>query len=175
MPDWCENKLILSGSEAQINSLYKKIKEDGLLQTLRPMPDAETLKKWDEERKGEKWYPWGVENWGTKWEEDELNLELVDGTLEAYFNTAYSPPIAAYQHFFEQNQGIKIEAYYLAICDMFAGAWVDGRDDFICEEEIDVPPDKRCDLWNLIDEHLDLSNEYEALHENDEDDEEDEE
>ena len=193
MPNWCGNKLIISGSESQITSLFKKIKEDGLLQTFRPMPDAETLKKWNEERpftttelqlalvfekdpnkgmEGEEWYPWRLQYWGTKWEENNLYLEL-DGTcIEAVFDSAWAPPIAAYQHFLEQNQGFEIEAYYMEPGCMFAGVWINGRDEKICGEEFDAPPDKRCDLWYEIDQHMDLSDMYEMMHEDDEEDEE---
>ena len=131
------------------------------------MPDAE----------GENWYDWRVEHWGTKWEVNEPDFELQDdGTrIEGYFLTAYSPPLEAYGHFLAQNDGCKIEAYYCAGCDQFAGVFVNGCDEQICDEEFDAPPEKRGIVWHLADHHIGLLSYTSYDPENDdEDDDEDE-
>jgi hypothetical protein len=39
MPNWCENRIRISGSTEKINKLWEKVESDGLLNTLRPQPN----------------------------------------------------------------------------------------------------------------------------------------
>jgi hypothetical protein len=39
MPNWCENRIKISGSTEKINKLWEEVNSDGLLNTLRPQPD----------------------------------------------------------------------------------------------------------------------------------------
>lgn len=40
------------------------------------------------------WYNWAIENWGTKWDAEAIDIELVSDTCVKYtFSTAWSPPI----------------------------------------------------------------------------------
>jgi len=200
MPNWCNNKLILSGSKPVITTLFEKIKKDGLLQTLQPMPDDEAVKKWHAERPftefelqsaaaknrepqkgfgipGEDVNEWCLKHWGTKWEVNDPDFHLEDdGTcIEGYFATAWTPPIEAYEHFLAQNGGCEIEAYYCEPDCQFAGVFVNGCDEEICDEEFDAPPEKRGYLWQAIDDHMGLAGIYDMIHEDDDEDEDDDE
>jgi hypothetical protein len=39
MPNWCENRIKISGSTEKINKLWEEVNSDGLLSALRPEPD----------------------------------------------------------------------------------------------------------------------------------------
>jgi hypothetical protein len=49
MPNWCENRIKISGSTEKINKLWEKVESDGLLNTLRPQPDNLFLENLDSE------------------------------------------------------------------------------------------------------------------------------
>ena len=131
------------------------------------MPDAE----------GENWYDWRVEHWGTKWEVNDPVFILQDDfdgkmtRLICFFDTAWSPPLDAYEHFLAQDGGCEIEAYYCEPGCQFAGVFINGGHKEICDEEFDAPIEKRSDLWWMIDEHMGLDDIYEMTHEDDEEDE----
>jgi hypothetical protein len=74
--------------------------------------------------------------WGTKWDVDTEGLEFTDngdGTAEisGYFDSAWSPPIEAYQQFCEDMDGVFLEAYYEEGGMCFVGYWSsEGGDDY---------------------------------------------
>jgi hypothetical protein len=39
MPNWCENRIKISGSTEKINKLWEDVNSVGLLNALRPQPD----------------------------------------------------------------------------------------------------------------------------------------
>ena len=62
------------------------------------------------------WYDWAVNNWQTKWDtgvEDETSIseeDLGDGRkqISFWFDSAWSPPIGAYEHYLAHNNDIDI-------------------------------------------------------------------
>ena len=90
MPNWCENKLKIADCSPELESY---LKENGLsFEKIKPTPP--------DEKDG--WYSWRLENWGTKWdlseqEQREVADELLseDCDFQAYFTSAWSPPIEA--------------------------------------------------------------------------------
>lgn len=99
MPNWCVNRLAVSGPTAKVKSFVEAVTDEhgGLdFQKLVPMPEAVLNSK------GDKWYDWALANWGTKWNvADESNPVTVE--VEASddkdsvgvwdFATAWSPPV----------------------------------------------------------------------------------
>lgn len=84
---------------------------------------------------GEGWYNWNIKNWGTKWDVDLENIERVDeNTLTAVFESAWSPPIEAYNHMVEM--GFEIEAHYYEPGIAFFGTYT-GAGDEVFEDTID--------------------------------------
>jgi hypothetical protein len=74
------------------------------------------------------WYNWNIANWGTKWDFALDNLERQDpNTVSAAFDSAWSPPITAYERLLEL--GFEIEAFYYEPGMCFVGKWVDGEDE----------------------------------------------
>lgn len=98
MPNWCSNKLQVSGPAVDISEFTSKNIKNGSFgfDAFVPMPEA--LKT------GEGWYEWSVQNWGTKWDlraDDEISFEedrdSTDSSTKAvvcFFSTAWAPPIA---------------------------------------------------------------------------------
>ncbi len=72
------------------------------------------------------WYDWCVNEWGTKWDfgkphEDDPDVELVDGKMVVFFDSAWSPPTNAYDKLVDL--GYTIEAYYFEPGMAFCGRY----------------------------------------------------
>ena len=94
MPNWCSNNLIITGDIETLVQLKEVIESDveGLLEAIAPIGE------WD--------YGKAVETWGTKWDVSTEGLQFVDhgdGTaeIEGYFDSAWSPPVEAFQQLAE--------------------------------------------------------------------------
>lgn len=146
MPNWCNNHISLSHADPK---MIDKIVEnqDGILGALIPCP-----KELQDERTGsfggpdsaekdalrarlkakygfDGWYDWQVANWGTKWDLCEPNVTRVDpNTVEIGADTAWSPPVAAYESLTELGFNVVAHYYEPGMC--FAGVWTseDGDD-----------------------------------------------
>lgn len=146
MPNWCENRIKISGPTKKINKLWEDINNDGLLNTLHPQPDNLFLENLDPEKRLEldkdgvpNWYDWRVENWGTKWEissEDLCLLDNSDGTSCVWgdFVSAWSPPIEAYTTFNKMNNDCEIEGWYFELGCGFCGLYSSKDRDLYCND-----------------------------------------
>ena len=122
----------------------------GLLGYLMPEPDyTEGDKKLAEDGINHTfpdWYSWRTSNWGTKWEVSVEHWERDnndDGSVTFNFNfdSAWSPPIGAYEKFIEDYEECSLKAYYYeGGCD-FMGCWDNGIDD--CFTPSDYKSDDR--------------------------------
>jgi hypothetical protein len=80
------------------------------------------------------WYDYCVGEWGTKWDVglDGSWGEAVDvdpnGCLTLSFDSAWSPPVNAYEKLVEL--GFSVSAYYYESGMAFCGIWADGSDEF---------------------------------------------
>jgi len=121
MPNWCDNSISVSHPDKEMMERFAAAVANGdLFQTFIPMPEGEL-----------DWYSWHLEHWGTKWDISEGNFELEQNGLagNGWFNTAWGPPIAAYEKL--QELGFAIDALYHECGMCFAGTWVDGEEDVI--------------------------------------------
>jgi hypothetical protein len=113
MPNWTYNVVRFEGSKTKIKELKKKFKsKDNVFDfnKIIPMPknskdfqaegginndDMEIAKNELVAKKGKpnNWYLWSAENWGTKWNsvDAEINSES-DNHVEYYFRTAWDAP-----------------------------------------------------------------------------------
>jgi hypothetical protein len=108
MPNWCENRVYLEASPAEIEAIIMAVQSDGdkgLLNYLRPEPEH------GPEIEGEmpNWWNWRVDNWGTKW---EVHAEVVshgvsDGWINLAFDSAGSPPLKAFYAWEEADSGTR--------------------------------------------------------------------
>lgn len=71
----------------------------------------------------ESWYDWNIANWGTKW--DVGNSQGIntwdDHELVAYFDSAWSPPVRAYERL--EEQGFRVYATWYEPGSAFAGIY----------------------------------------------------
>ena len=140
MPNWCNNTITLTGPKAKITKIYEKAKEDNaLLQQLYPMPTQLEGTTSPAPKEGkvqplvdghDNWYDWRVDNWSTKWDVDMDGLELSDDgtTITGWFDSAWAPPIGAYEHFLINNEDCHISSLYYEGGMDFAGKWEDFQD-----------------------------------------------
>ena len=143
MPNWCNNSITIKGSTETLEPLKKVVADgEGLLEAMVPMP-KELVDTTSPSPEGQtkvvdghtNWYDWCNARWGTKWDPD-VHLEYtdnVDGTAEitGWFDTAWGPPIEAYNTFCEDMDGVYLEAFYEESGMCFVGCWdSEGGDDY---------------------------------------------
>lgn len=172
MPNWCNNNISISGPMDTIKQLWEAANQEGeaggLLNAMVPMPERlkDTVKGSNGD--ADNWYDWSVSNWGTKWDVSTEGLEFTDngdGTalIEGWFDSAWAPPIGAYEKFSEQNNDCHIEASYHEGGMDFGGFWdTENGDEYLegCHEEYKLPEDQQSDLFKRIDEEYNLSDSY---------------
>lgn len=140
MPNWCANGVTITHADpAMIERAAEALQQGRFLQEFVPCPkelmetaaqfgtnDAE---KTNLEKYGYgSWYDFNIANWGTKWDVSADNVEIVDAnTVSAGFDSAWAPPIAAYERLLQQ--GFEIEAFYYEPGMGFVGKWSNGSDD----------------------------------------------
>jgi len=144
MPNWCMNSAIISGPIVTLENIVEAIKQDKMLEHFAPIGD------WD--------YGLAVDAWGTKWEPSDVDyhLDIDSGTLMLNFDSAWSPPIDAYDTAMERL-GVEISASYYEPGMMFVGSYDNGDDeayeiDFEDEHWRDAIPEDLIDHWGLDDE-----------------------
>ena len=179
MPNWCNNNIEITGPIDKIKALWDaaQAEDGGLLNAMVPMPVE--LKDTVKGSNGDavNWYDWSVTNWGTKWDVDSEGLEYTDNddgtaTISGYFDSAWAPPIEAYNRFLEANENCTVTgSYYEMGCD-FAGFYDNGDDEYLenLRDEYDLPEDEQSDLFKRLDEEYALSEQFDE-YEDDEDDE----
>ena len=144
MPNWCNNTLTLTHKDPAMILRAKDALDRGeFLSEFCPMPrelgdaiangqpDAEMIEKYGYSS----WYDYCVNEWGTKWDvgEDGATDIHPDGTmLNTYFDSAWSPPIGAYEKL--EQLGFTVDAYYYEGGMAYAGTYHDGNEDSISLE-----------------------------------------
>jgi len=149
MPNWCNNTVEIRHEDpAMIERVRKAFNGEGLLQEFIPVPEdlRNTVsgsmgedKRAEHEAQQEAnlqkhgyndWYSFCVNEWGTKWDvgADGNPAQDIPGGLMLGFDSAWSPPIAAYEKLVDM--GFEIRAMYHEGGMCFAGIWEDGQDDY---------------------------------------------
>jgi hypothetical protein len=167
MPNWCSNRVSIEHDDHRmIRRVALAFKNHNLLNEFIPIPDelkegADPLAEltnpaFTDIERGRRirygyadWYDFAVAEWGTKWDvggddscitvsEDEHNAYL-------YFDSAWSPPVAAYEKL--ETLGFKIYALYYEPGEGFAGIWENGSDEYY-----DIPASSKECLEQLPEE-----------------------
>ena len=148
MPNWCGNTLTLNHDDPEMIKRAKDAFANGrFLNEFIPCPielNDDDLTTWSrgpeqevrdkkkaalKEKYGyESWYDWNIDNYGTKWDVgDSQGIQTWDDyELVVYFDSAWSPPIAAYDALV--NQGFRVHATYYEPGSAFAGIYDDQGD-----------------------------------------------
>jgi hypothetical protein len=142
MPNWCNNGITLRHADPEmIQRAATTLQAGQFLQEFIPCPKelTETVAQFgtnDAEKANldkygyASWYDFNIANWGTKWDVESDNVEILDAnTVTAGFDSAWAPPIRAYERLLEL--GFEIEAFYYEPGMQFVGKWTDGEDEYI--------------------------------------------
>ena len=157
MPNWNSNTVTINGPKAKIAALWAAAnsKEDsGLLEAMVPIGE------WDYDR--------AVATWGTKWDVNMEGLELIDNedgtaSIVGYADSAWSPPLAAFQTYAAANEDVYLELKYFEPGMEFTGVWDSEGGDAYWEDVgslLDTTEAEDPVLYNLL-EHFDIRDWYE--------------
>ena len=149
MPNWCNNNLTLEHDDPAMLFRAKDALDRGeFLQEFIPVPealkitagylgDADAQKELERQTKANvekygygNWYDYCVGEWGTKWdcgEDGNTDIDPDEKVLHTGFDTAWSPPVHAYEKL--MDLGFRVKAMYYEPGMNFAGIWEDGIDD----------------------------------------------
>ena len=148
MPNWCNNYLELEHEDpAMIERVRTAFNKGALLQEFIPVPEdlhivagsvpveQEAAHKAKEQANRDthgyaNWYDFCVNEWGTKWDigADGNPAQDFPGGLMLGFDSAWAPPVGAYEKL--TAQGFRIRAMYYEPGMGFAGVWDNGDDDY---------------------------------------------
>ena len=112
MPNWTSNNVLFVGNKKQLKTLKTMLKSednDFDFNNIIPMPEelkdtvsgSESAKpEWQKLKSKElkekfgadDWYNWSINNWGTKWNSVDTEVEYDDSGLSYRFNTAWDAP-----------------------------------------------------------------------------------
>ena len=171
MPNYCNNNIRITGPNSVIDKIEKIVSgktgdDNGLLNYFYPMPKelrnttspnpkskTKKAKAMKLEFGADCWYDWRVNNWSTKWDVNEfygirrIELGIDESEISFGFDSAWAPPIGAYQKFIAENSNVSIRAtYYEGGCD-FMGIWDNGDD--LCHEISSIAKKGSTDkFWN---------------------------
>jgi hypothetical protein len=149
MPNWCNNTVTLEHADPAMIARAKAafIKGEFLAEFI-PVPEslhivAGRVGDGDEQKKLEEdtarnievhgygnWYDFAVNEWGTKWDVGggDGTYNDIEGGIILGFESAWAPPIQAYEKLF--YMGFKIRAMYYEPGMAFAGIYEDGQDEY---------------------------------------------
>ena len=151
MPNWCNNSVELYHKDPAMIERARTAFNDGrLLDEFIPVPkdlqivagrvgddnDPKQIELKEAEIRNlathgyTTWYDFCVNEWGTKWDvgADGNPAQDIPGGLMLGVDSAWSPPVHAYEKLIEQ--GFSIRAMYYEPGMAYAGVWEDGIDDF---------------------------------------------
>jgi hypothetical protein len=124
MPNWCSNTFTIRGKLETLKPIWDATQNEADVKFLDAMAP---IGEWD--------YGTAVEAWGTKWDVNTEGMEfsdLGDGTAEitGFFDSAWSPPIAAFTTLCANDNDVYAELYYFEPGMAFVGYWdSEGADD----------------------------------------------
>ena len=141
MPNWCMNSVKISGEKETLEKIKIASDTGALLNFLAPLGQP-----WD--------YDVAVDTWGTKWDINEGGCDWDgDDTLQLSFDTAWGPPLKAYD-IAESTLNLDITASFYEPGMCFVGDR-DGSWEFDFEDEnwADNIPQELIDDWSLEEEY----------------------
>jgi hypothetical protein len=127
MPNWCNNTLTITGKAKDLNKLMKQVEITKSEATSDHYETSFSCHKVIPQPIGVDWYSWNIENWGTKWDLNEVVKEdskWEEGTLIYYFSTAWSPVTQVIERLAKEHKKL-----------LFTYSYWEGGSDFWGEHE----------------------------------------
>ena len=167
MPNWCSNSITITGPADKIRALWDAAqpaegKDRSLLEVMVPIGE------WD--------YETAVNKWGTKWDISLEGLEFSENedgtaTIEGYADSAWSPPLDAFQTYALANEDCFMELKYFEPGTCFVGVWdSEGGDAYYdgIDELLETTVEEDSVLFELLEDFA-VADWYEVEEEDDED------
>lgn len=137
MPNWCSNTLHISGDKEQLKAFKQKsiIKSakgldifvmDGLIsmpeelaivEDITPEEKAERVAKYGYDN----WFDWRFQNWGTRTDAHDSEIEEDEDILTISFETAWSPIIPYIKQVAKLYPDLIFDLYFMETGEWFAG------------------------------------------------------
>ena len=163
MPNYCSNSLSLSGPIDKIKPIWDRIQETKtFLEVICP------LGEWD--------YDKALDTWGTKWDIEIDNLSFEEdkeegrGSINGFFDSAWSPPVEALESFCNRNEGFLADLDYFEPGAGFVGRW----DSETGDEQYEIDPDNLEDIPQEMREDWGIDEWYNEDEDEEEDNDEEE-
>lgn len=145
MPNWCDNKLVISGPKDGLVRFDKAFRgryvpwtkdiptdERYCLNALYPVPDevlavGYVSRKWSiaalfKPKKSHDGYTWCDSHWGTKWDIDQVQQQwLSDTSIQYAFETAWAPIVPWVEKVASDWPDLTFDLYYFEPGAWFAG------------------------------------------------------
>ena len=124
MPNWCENRVEVFDTEENIKKFREYVSDGDLLfsfHKIKPLPDdlKDTRSPSGEpnvdliNKHGvDNWYDWCTNNWGVKWDVQDVELEEGEDYLTYRFDTAWGPPEEIYAIIRDEFPDINLSWFY---------------------------------------------------------------
>ena len=140
MPNWCYNRITIYGddkTEAKLKEIEQIFESKQPFNEIYPIPDFKNIPNekgelpvlrrelnkdgsvfyetydFPDGKNDDRWYYWCIDNWGTKWECSELDIEYSDDEiLELTFSTAWSPPEGIMNKLKEDYPDLSFTCFY---------------------------------------------------------------
>ena len=136
MPNWCYNRVEIFGDDEELAKIKKQVETKESLfdfDTIIPTPNFDmipndkgelpevrdddlgktfNIKQFPDGSQDDRWYHWHIDNWGTKWNSCDCEVEDEGGVLRYTFNTAWGPPEPIIYKLRELYPDVSISAFY---------------------------------------------------------------
>ena len=141
MPNWCYNRIEVYGDEdtvdqvKEIHDIFENYSDP--FNRILPIPDFKNIPNdkgelpkleqhlnkdgsvffetynFPDGTNDDRWYMWCVNNWGTKWDAGDVDIEYEDSEiLELEFDTAWSPPEGIMEKLREKYPELSFQCFY---------------------------------------------------------------
>ena len=173
MPNWNSNDITINGPAEKITALWARAQTghkyiNGITgqeeETSRLLEAMVPIGEWDYDR--------AVQTWGTKWDISLEGLQLIEGvdgcSIVGYADSAWSPPLEAFQTYAAANEDVYLEIKYFEPGMAFVGVWDSEGGDAYWEDVgslLETTQDEDPVLFDLL-EHFNIYDWYEADEEN---------
>ena len=153
MPNWCSNTFTIKGDVDSLRPLWEATQQEDnpqFLEAIKPIGEWE--------------YGNAVEAWGTKWDVNTDGMEFEDhgdgtATLHGWFDSAWSPPIEAFNTLAGDLDSCYIELYYFEPGMAFVGYWSSEGDD----DHYEIDPDAEdMGIPEYLEEHFNVADWFDS-------------